>query len=256
MQFYTAGDVLQQEKGVDLTDPITIEPTTTIKEALSVMFRHDFTQLPVVVSGTVSGVVTFKSISRMLKSTPESSIINNSVRGALVQPRYVNEGHDIFELFDTFAEDEYVLVGNENDLRGIMTRYDMFYFLQSQFEPFIKIGEIEQSVRSIFRSSIDDIEGKIKDTFGPREENDPSYSMPTSIDHFNFEEYKRFIRKNISDLPIQIKKEIDFVIDLLEQVRKSRNALFHFRAGISEIDREAIDVAHSYFTTLDTNSNK
>lgn len=256
MEFFTAGDVLQQEKTIDLTDPVTIKSTDTIQEALSVMFQHNFTQLPVMSGRKVSGVVTFKSISRMLKSVPKSDIRTKSVKGALVQPRYVNEDQDIFELFETFAEDEYVLVGNKDDLRGILTRYDMFYFLKNQFEPFIKIGEIEQSLRNLFRNSINDIDTKLKETFEPRLEDEPSYSVPKSIDHLNFEEYKRFIEKNSAELPSQIEDEKDLVIDLLEQVRESRNALFHFRAEIDEIDREAIDVAHSYFTGLNADEDR
>jgi hypothetical protein len=83
-----------------------------------------------------------------------------------------------------------------------------------------------------------------------RAEHDPSYSVPNSLEYFNFEEYKRFISSNFQELSEDIQHDRDFILKLLEGVRKNRNSLFHFRAGVSEIDREIIEVAHSYFTNL------
>lgn len=250
MTFFTTGDVLQQASKAAPEEPVTIDLNDTIYEALSLMFKNHFSQLPVINDDRVSGTVTFKSISRMLKSVPETDIRDKTVKGALVQPVFVDEDEDLFDLFETFAVDEYVLVGSENDLNGILTRYDVFHFLKDQFEPFIKIGDIEQSLRELFRMSVADLDQRIEETFAPREDEDSNYSAPESIDHFNFEEYKRFISTNVDHLPTRVKNDHEFVLELLEQVRLNRNALFHFRAEVDEIDHETIDVAHSYFTGL------
>lgn len=250
MTFFTAGDVLEQASIAAPDEPVTIHLDDSIYEALSIMFRRDFSQLPVLLDDHVTGTVTYESIARMLKSVPNTDIRDKSVKGALVSPRFISEDQDLFQLFETFADDEYVLVGTKENLTGILTRYDVFYFLRDQFEPFIQVGDIERSLRILFRDHVPNLEQKIEETFTPRENGDPSYSPPDSIDHFNFEEYKRFIVRNIEHLPGRIAHEREFVLDLLEQVRQNRNALFHFRVNVDEIDRETLDVAHSYFTGI------
>jgi len=250
VKFYTAGDVLQQQSEVDLKNPVTIQLNDTIFDALSVMFEDNFSQLPVLSEGRVKGVVTYKSIARVMKSVPQTDIEEMSVKGATVEPEFVSERQDIFDLFETFAVDEYVLIGDKEELRGILTRYDVFHFLKRQFAPFIMIGEIEQSLRDLFRKSVDDLNERIQTTFEPRAGDDSSYSVPKSIDHLNFEEYKRFISANQEALPAQLANDKDLVLELLEKVRMDRNALFHFRSGADEIDRESLEVAHNYFTGL------
>jgi CBS domain-containing protein len=250
VKFFTAGDILAHQSAIDLTDPVTIELEDTIYDALSLMFDQNFSQIPVMSDGRVAGAVTFKSVSRVLKSVPNTNIERMSVKGGTVTPKFVSENQDVFELFETFAQDEYVLIGDRDDLRGILTRYDVFYFLKDQFEPFILIGEVERSLRQVFRNSADGLNERIQTTFQPRTEDDPSYSVPDSIHHFNFEEYKRFISSNLDTLPAKVESDRDFILELLEQVRANRNALVHFRSGVDEIDREVLEVAHSYFTGL------
>lgn len=249
MKFFTAGDVLEHAK-VAPTEPLTISRDESVYDALTHMLRNDFDQLPVMRDDEVVGAVTFKSIARLAKSVPDSNLEKMSVMGALVSPTYVSVEHDMFELFETFAVEEFVLVGSTDNLDGIITRYDVFHFLKEQFRPFIMIGEIEQCLRTLFEREFPDIEERIQDTFAPRAEEDPSYSVPKSLDYFNFEEYKRFIATNFEDLPKELRTDQEFVLKLLEGVRKNRNSLFHFRAGVDEIDREIIEVAHGYFTGL------
>jgi CBS domain-containing protein len=249
MKFFTAGDVLEHAK-IAPTDPLTIGRDETVYSALTQMMRNDFDQLPVTHNGEVVGAVTFKSIGRLAKSVPDSNLEKMTAMGALVSPTYVDVDHDMFELFETFAVEEFVLVGASDKLEGIITRYDVFYFLREQFRPFIMIGEIERSLRALFDREFPDIKERIQETFAPRAEEDPSYSVPESLEYFNFEEYKRFIVANLEDLPEELRSDREFILKLLEGVRQNRNSLFHFRAGIDEIDREIIEVAHGYFTSL------
>ncbi|WP_273838097.1 CBS domain-containing protein [Halococcus sp. PRR34] len=247
MKFFTAGDVLDQQSEIDLRAPVTIDIGDTIYDAVVKMFRHNFSQLPVETDEGVSGAVTYKSVCRVLRCVPDSNIESMSVRSARVDPKFVGESQDIFGLFRTFARDEYVLIGSPPDLKGILTRYDVFYFLRNQFEPFIKIGEIERSLRRMFVESMDDMDRAIEETFSSRDKEDSSFSAPDSVEMFTFENYKMFISQNMQDLPDQLSDESEFVTDLLQEVQRNRNALLHFRSGVDEIDREVINVAHSYF---------
>lgn len=249
MKFFTAGDVLEHDT-VAPTDPITVSRDATVSNALEIMLENDFDQLPVVQDGNVVGAVTYKSIARLAKSVPDADLGDMTIMGALISPTYADKDRDVFELFETFAVEEFVLVGDREEMDGIITRYDVFYFLKDQFEPFIMIGDIERNLRTIFRKELPDVETRIQETFAPRADEDPSYSIPESLGHFNFEEYKRFIVVNNDALPTELQQDRDFVLKLLEGVRQNRNALFHFRAEVNEIDYEIINVAHSYFRSL------
>ena len=251
MQFFTAGDVLSYSTTATPDDPVTVHLDDMIQDALEIMLSKDFDQLPVVSDYGVEGVVTYKSVSRYVKSVDHPRVGDTSVKIVLDQnPKFVDLEHDIFQLFDTFAEDDFVIIGDRNQLEGILTRYDVFYFLEYQFEPILKIGEIEESLRQLFQISFDDVEQRIEETFADRVEHDPSYVAPEQLEDFSFDEYRMFMMRNLDQLPSIIDRERDMVESLLEDVREIRNALLHFRAGADEVDRDELDLAHGYFTGI------
>lgn len=251
MQFFTAGDVLTHSTAATPDDPVTIDLDDSIQTALEIMLERDFDQLPVESGGRVEGVVTYKSIARYVKSMDVTNVDETSVKITLnTNPNFVEPDHDIFELFDTFAEDDFILIGDEQQLEGILTRYDILYFIEDQVDPFLKIGGIEESLRHIFRESVDDVDQCIEEAFADRAEHDDRYDPPTSWEDFEFDEYRLFMMRNLDQLPTRLADERSMVEDLLEDVRETRNALFHFRAEADEVDRDQLDLAHSYFTGI------
>lgn len=251
MEFFTADDVLNYSTAPAADEPVTVRPDDSILEALEVMLENDFDQLPVVDDGYVEGVITYKSVAKYVKSIDEPRIDQTSVSIALNRdPEFVDLNHDIFELFETLAEDEYVLIGDRRGVDGILTRYDVFYFLEYQVEPFLKIGEIEESLRALFDDSIEDTNQRIRETFADRAEHDERYDPPERLEEFSFDEYRMFMMRNLDQLPSAISRERDTVEELLEEIRDIRNALFHFRAEADEVDRDVLDIGHAYFVSL------
>lgn len=253
MEFFTADDVLTHITAATPDDPVTVHLDDSIQKALLLMLEHDFDQLPVVSDHDVEGTVTYKSVAKYVKSMDDPRIEETSVKIALnTNPRFVDREHDLFELFDTLAEDSFVLVGDRGNLEGILTRYDAFYFLEYQVEPFLKIGEIEESLRYIFRRSCDDLDECIEETFADRAEHDQRYDPPERLDKFSFGEYRMFMIRNLHQLPPRLSRERDMVESLLEDLRETRNALLHFRANADDVDRDLLDMAHGYFTGIAT----
>jgi len=248
MEFFTAHDVLTQQTEASIEDPVTVDLDTTIQDALTIMLENEFDQLPVLNDGYVEGTVTYRTVAKYIKSMDEPRIAETSVKIALqTEPEFVDRDRDLFELFETLAEDAYVLIGNREDLEGILTRYDVFYFLRDEVDPFLKIGEIENSLRELFYNSYDDLEDRIEETFADRAENDDSYTPPESPEEFSFKEYQIFMMRNLDQLPGQLQQDSEMVKHLLEDIRETRNALFHFRAQADEVDRDQLDMAHGYF---------
>lgn len=251
MQFFTADDVLRHSTAATPEDPVEVHLDDSIQHALEIMLDEDFDQLPVVSDNGVEGAITYKSIARYVKSVDAPRVEETSVKIALDRnPAFVELDHDIFELFDTFAEDDFVLIGDRDELDGMLTRYDVFYFLEDQVEPILKIGEIEESLRSLFRTSCDDLEQRIDDTFAGRAAYDDAYEPPDRLEDFSFDEYRLFMMRNLDRLPTRLARERDMVEGLLEGVRDTRNALLHFRIEADEIDRDQLDIAHGYFTSI------
>lgn len=251
MEFFTADDVLSHSTAATPDDPVTVNLDDPIQKALELMLENDFDQLPVVSDDSIEGAVTYKSVAKYVKSIEEPRVEETSVKIALnTNPEFVDRDHDLFELFDTLAEDDYVLIGDRDELKGILTRYDVFYFLEHQVEPFLKIAGIEESLRYMFRSSCNDLDQRIEETFADRAEHDESYDPPERLADFSFDEYRMFIMRNLDQLPPRISQERDMVENLLEDIRETRNALFHFRAEADEVDRDQLDMAHGYFTGI------
>lgn len=251
MEFFTADDVLSHSTAATPDDPVTVSLEDSIQKALKLMLKNDFDQLPVVSDAGVEGAVTYKSVAKYVKSIEEPRVNETSVKIALnTNPEFVDRDHDLFELFDTLAEDDYVLIGDHDELVGILTRYDVFYFLEHQVEPFLKIAGIEESLRYLFHASCSDLDQRIEDTFADRAEHDESYDPPERLEDFSFDEYRIFIMRNLDQLPSRLSQERDMVESLLEEIRETRNALFHFRAEADEVDRDQLDIAHGYFTGI------
>lgn len=251
MEFFTANDVLRHATGPSSDDPITVHLDDSIQDALEIMLQNDFDQLPVESDHGVEGVVTYKSICRFVKSIGEPRVENTTVKIALNRnPIFVDHDQDIFELFATFAEDDFVLIGDRNDLGGIITRYDVFHFLEDQVDPVLKIGAIEESLRQVFRTSCGDLDQRINETFADRAKYDEAFNLPDNLQEFSFDDYRMFMMRNLDQMPTRISNDREVVEDLLEKVRDIRNALLHFRAGAHEVDRDQLDMAHGYFTGI------
>ncbi|MFB6185440.1 MAG: CBS domain-containing protein, partial [Halobacteriaceae archaeon] len=251
MEFFWAEDVLRHSTASSPDDPVTVNLDDSIQEALQLMLKNDFDQLPVVSEYGVEGTVTYKSVTKYVKSIDVPRVNETSVKIALnTSPTFVDREQDLFDLFDTLAEDDYVLIGNQDELEGILTRYDVFYFLEYQVEPLLKIGDIEESLRHLFRKSFSNLDQRIEETFAERSEYDSSYDPPEGLEKFSFDEYRMFMMRNLDQLPPRLSQEQDMVESLLEDIRETRNALFHFRAKAEDVDRDQLDLAHGYFTGI------
>lgn len=245
MKFFTAQDVLEQVTTANPEDPEVVQSDEALQTALERMFEMDYSQLPVEESGEIIGAVSYRSISRVLKSFDGIDISRQPVGVAVEQPEFVNTDRDIYELFETLALDDYVLLGSPEQLEGIMTRYDVFTFLEYQVRPFLLMGEIEESLRQIFDNEYTDIEEQIQVTFADRAEHDDSYDPPESLHKFSFWEYQTFISKNWDDLSPHFPTDSDLTVSMVEELGKIRNALFHFREEADDVDRDIIELAHS-----------
>lgn len=244
MDFFTTQDVLEQASAEAPDNPDTVGVNASIQTALTTMFENEFSQLPVEDDGRISGAISYRSISRVLKSFDGTDISQQDVGIALEDPEFVEQDRDIYELFETLAEDDYVLVGTSDNLEGIMTRYDVFSFLEDQVRPFLLIGDIESALRQLFAGAFDDVDHQIEQTFEDRDEHNGSYDPPERLEEFNYWEYQTFISANWDTLGGYFNADKKFIVGMIEELGEIRNALFHFREATDSVDQNLIQIAH------------
>jgi CBS domain-containing protein len=200
--------------------PITVGPDTTISEAITLMMKHDFSQLPVI-SGerTVKGIISWKSLGKPLAMGKRCT----AVREAMQPVHVVELETSLFEAVGIIAKHDCVLVRDEsNKICGIMTAYDVSEIFVELGEPFLLLGEIENLIRDM-------MEGKFTKEELEKGRDPLDGARPISkVSDLNFGGYVRILQDPASWTKIATSLDRGTFIGYLEHVREIRNDTMHF----------------------------
>jgi cystathionine beta-synthase len=107
------------------TPLVTVEPSTSIRMALSTITAHDIGQLPVVRDGECIGSLTEGTV--MARVIEDPRLLDKPVESVMGAPFPVLDGHvDADEVRPLLARDNAAcLVRDGGELVGILTRYDL-----------------------------------------------------------------------------------------------------------------------------------
>jgi CBS domain-containing protein len=223
--------------------PVSVQPDSTITEAVTLMMANDFSQLPVI-SGdrNVKGVISWRSIGSRLALGQRPT----AAREAMETHAEVSADASLFTAIPLIVEHQYVLVrGVDQKVVGIVTTSDLSLQFRQLAEPFLLLGEIENHLRRVINAR-----------FGPTElahaqdPHDGTRAIETAED-LTFGEYKRLLEEpeRWSRLGIQIDRTA--FISLLEKVREIRNDVMHFDPdGIPDSDLETLRDFARFLRTL------
>jgi cystathionine beta-synthase len=108
-----------------VADLITVEPTTSVRMALSAITAHDIGQLPVVRAGECVGSITETKLMAQVIEDP--GLLDKPVESVMGAPFPVLDGYvDSEEIRPLLTRDNAAcLVRDDGDLIGIVTRYDV-----------------------------------------------------------------------------------------------------------------------------------
>ena len=128
--------------------PITVAANDSVREALEIMLRHDFTQLPVTTANdAVVGMITSDSIVRAFGAfnvAAEDLRVGDAMRQV---PTY-DPDDDIAELLDGLRDSYAALVVDSNDrLMAIVTGFDTAEHFRKQFEDLMVVQDIETAIK-------------------------------------------------------------------------------------------------------------
>lgn len=238
---------------IESSELVSVDTETTLISAIETMFENDYSQLGIEREGEVVGMISYRSISRVLtilrRLDIEKDLPRRTVEIAIedLEP-VIKADEDLVILFDELAENPYVIVEvpNEDPLR-LITNYDLLHYLRSSIEPFLLIEDIERSIRDIFNAAFEEnLDSELQEFFDEKE-----IRTPTSLTDCSFGHYPQFMAGNWGRFRdfFQEMDDGDFVNRLLIEIGDIRNKIFHFRTepDNSDIDEELLTFAHSYF---------
>lgn len=148
----TADDLID-----DRPFPTTTTMETPITDAITLMQRNDYSQLPIVDSNKKQqGIVTAERILQTQKNL-DAPLTKLKVRHAFKTAAKSAPDDNLFDVFELFYKHPAVLIVDSNDiLLGIITPWDAAAHLQRRAEDLMLIEDIESSIKDHILASFTD----------------------------------------------------------------------------------------------------
>lgn len=201
--------------------PISIPRDATLKHAYHLLWKHEFTQLPVMNGDReILGIVSWQSLAKGLIAEKDSDCVKDFMTNDF---EVLDEDTPLFDAIKQVIRTGVIFVrNNEKKIKGPVTPSDLNEQFIEQIEPYILLEQIENFIRLILHDKII-LEDLLKLLTITDEER-----VIQSISDMTFGEYLRVIENEemwkILKLPFI---KADFTNEL-DEVRKIRNGVMHF----------------------------
>lgn len=222
--------------------PLTAHKNDPIAPILNQMIEHDYSQIPIVDANNMPlGMVTYESILRGIKNF-KTKLEELHVKDVMVDAPIVNLEDDLFDLLDrlklTYAA---LIIDIGGELVGIATSYDTTEYFRSRTEDLMRVEDIEITIKEFIKMAYTNDQGglddsRFKDAIGKAAHpgNVPE-SKQKNFDDLTLGEYINLLvypaTWKILEPIFGISKVA--IKELLDNIRKTRNDLAHFRHEIS-----------------------
>lgn len=137
---------------------LKIEPHMRVADALKLMQKHHYSQLPVVVGNAVLGVFSYRSFGEKAlakqKANKSEWLGELPVEDFLEQYEFVHGSQDWNRIVDYLNRDDAFFVGHLNSLDGLVTTMDVLNYFREVANPFIILAEVELTLRKMIQTSI------------------------------------------------------------------------------------------------------
>ena len=213
--------------------PTVVGPETPLREAVTLMLMHDFSQLPVMQGDrTVKGVISWQSIgSRMALSCP-----GDQAKHYMTNAVELSADVSLFSAIRVIVEHQYVLIrGSDQKITGIITTSDLSLQFQQLAEPFLLLGEIENHIRRL-------IDGKFtsQEMEEIAEATDAGWEVNTVAD-LTFGQYVHLLGNPEKWSKLHLEIDRSSFVKQLDRVREIRNNVMHFDPdGVAEDELELL----------------
>jgi len=226
---------------------VVVRPGTTVAEAIQLMRKNGFSQLPVVEGSEVLGVFSFRSFAVQMLEMGEMKGVpleNLTVDEFIEELRFVHIYDDPRSIFDSLNRDDAVLVGEPNRLQGIATAMDALHYLYKVASPFVMLAEVELSLRRLIGICVDEDELRtcVKNSLAQQYEDD---EMPSRLEEMTFNDYVQIVGDGRNWPRFEeVFGEGDWqrkrTRTKLEEIRDLRNDVFHFKRELMGDDLDIL----------------
>lgn len=225
---------------------IVAGPEMRVAQAVRLMQRHNFSQLPVVAGRAVLGVFSFRSLTtRLLEMGKISEHFGDlPVDEFMVQFEFAQLSDNWESIVRHLDRDDGVLVGNRDELLGILTPMDVLSYLRDIASPFVLLAEIELSLRRIVGACVtgDEVQTCAQRCLTGKY---PPDEIPNALSEMTFNDYVQIIGdgRNWPHFEAAFGKgdwQRKMTASRLREVRVLRNDVFHFKRRLLAEDMEKL----------------
>lgn len=227
----------------DDVDVCFVEPSMSVADALSLMAPKRYSQVPVIADGRVRGVFSLWSLTYQLLAAPDLSPLDLAVEDVMESIPSVTVDDPLDLVLEHLNLHDAVLVGSPHGLQAIATATDVLSYFYRVARPYILLQEIELGLRNVINMCVTEAElQQCIDRALARQYEGRNKKPPTRLGDMTFEDYRSIIasRENWEFFCGALGRNRELVSSKLEQVRRIRNDIFHFRDPVSVIDHETL----------------
>jgi predicted transcriptional regulator len=228
---------------------LTVAPDCRARDALALMHKHGYSQLPVVHNGEVIGVFSYRSFAQKAareslddwaqqKCAPGDLPVDDCIE----KFEFARVTEEMSRVFDAMDRDNGILIGAPERLIGILTPMDFLRNLYRVASPFVMISEIELALRALIRLALgsEQIVSLAKRILTHSSGNPEN--VPTSLESMTFENYRSVISHGETWPAFEpiFGGTRPRTSGKLKEIGEIRNALFHFKREITVQDHETL----------------
>lgn len=225
-------------------DVLSVTPDTEAVDALQLLNKTGFSQLPIVQGRQVLGLFSYRSYARAVVKHARATTANRAfdpltllVEDCVERTEFARVSDEFNKWFDYIDRHDAILVGDPDRLLAIVTAMDILRYLYEVASPFVLIAESELALRALIRLSVggDELVECVKNCLSTKYE-----SLPTSLEEMTFSDYVQIIGdgRNWTHFQPVFGGNRLLIRAKLEHLRDLRNDVFHFKREITVQDYE------------------
>jgi predicted transcriptional regulator len=242
--FHRINRIIPQDQSV-----LTIAPNCRVRDAVALMRKYGFSQVPVVESGEVLGVFSFRSFAQEAASaTLEEWTKQKCAPGDLTVDEFLEQfefarvTEEMSRAFDAMDRDNGILIGTPEHLVGILTPIDFLRYLYKVASPFVMVAEIELALRALIRTALNEEQiatAAIRCLISVYKIED---KVPTTLENMSFSDYQSLISHSETwqDFEPVFAGTRTRTNAKLKEIGAIRNDLFHFKREITIEDHQIL----------------
>lgn len=228
---------------------LSVAPNCLVRDAVALMRKHGYSQVPVVEGGEVLGVFSYRSFAQgAANPTLEGWTKQKCGPGDLPVDEFLEQfefarvTEEMSRVFDAMDRDNGVLVGTPERLVGVLTPMDFLRYLDRVASPFVMVSEIELALRALMGIALtpEQIAGVARRCLAAAYGGEGR--VPTSLEEMTFDNYQVLVSHG-ETWPL-----LEPVLGgtrtrasaKLKEVGTLRNDLFHFKREITMRDHETL----------------